>query len=37
VLGTLREVVPDTDFDRAVDQLPGEFRRLMAEGTQEPA
>jgi uncharacterized protein (DUF2267 family) len=37
VLGTLREVVPDTEFDRAVDQLPGEFRRLMAEGTQEPA
>ncbi|MEN3268341.1 DUF2267 domain-containing protein [Pseudonocardia sp.] len=37
VLGTLREVVPETEFDRAVDQLPGEFRRLMAEGTQEPA
>jgi uncharacterized protein (DUF2267 family) len=37
VLGTLREVVPETEFDRAVDQLPGEFRRLMADGTQEPA
>jgi uncharacterized protein (DUF2267 family) len=37
VLGTLREVVPETEFERAVDQLPGEFRRLMTEGTQEPA
>lgn len=37
VLRTLREVVPETQFERAVDQLPGEFRRLMAEETQEPA
>jgi len=36
VLRTLREVVPEARFERAVDQLPGEFRRLMTEGTQEP-
>jgi uncharacterized protein (DUF2267 family) len=29
VLRTLREVVPEAEFERAVDQLPGEFRRLM--------
>ena len=37
VLHTLREVVPGEQFERAIDQLPGEFRRLMTEGTQEPA
>jgi uncharacterized protein (DUF2267 family) len=37
VLRTLGEVVPETQFEHAVDQLPGEFRALMREGTQEPA
>jgi uncharacterized protein (DUF2267 family) len=37
VLSSLRDVVPETEFERAVDQLPGEFRLLMTEGTQEPA
>jgi uncharacterized protein (DUF2267 family) len=37
VFRTLRDAVPDTQFERAVDQLPGEFRRLTTEGTQEPA
>jgi uncharacterized protein (DUF2267 family) len=37
VLRTLREAVPQQEFDRAAGQLPGEFRRLMTEETQEPA
>jgi uncharacterized protein (DUF2267 family) len=35
VLSTLREAVPEQEFEKAVSQLPGEFLRLMTEETPE--